>query len=233
MFYARVATGFVPGGPNVAPFNVPPGTVPETYNESTTTNYEIGYKGTLIDGRLTAEVAAFLIEWDDIQMSQAFGTYSMIVNGETAVSQGVEWAFNYVPMPGLTLGFTGAYTDAHLTADAPNASDGDRLPVTPEWQAALSGDYEWPVSANYSAFVGADWRYIGDREAEFAAVRQELPSYSLVDLRTGIRTDHWTLGLYAKNIADEDAIFYVINRGRQSSYIATPRTIGVEFTVDF
>jgi iron complex outermembrane recepter protein len=237
MIYARYATGFVPGGPNVAPFGVPPGTIPPTYESSTTTNYELGIKTTLLDNTLTLDLALFQIDWEAIQLSQAFGIYNAIANGGTAVSKGVEWAINYAPVEGLTLGFSGALTNARLTADAPNGgTDGERLPVTPELQTAVSADYEWPMFG-VQGFVGADWRYVGDRFAEFTpGTRQELPSYSIVDLRTGIDTDSWRLGFFVKNVGDEEAISYVQTETamtQQRVFVSTPRTIGVEFSTDF
>src|SRR5690606_1301232 len=41
--YARIASGFRPGGPNVLPPGVPEG-VPLTYDSDSLTSYEIGFK---------------------------------------------------------------------------------------------------------------------------------------------------------------------------------------------
>jgi hypothetical protein len=53
MIYGRVASGYLPGGPNVALPGVPP-----QVQSSRLTSYEIGIKGTLIDPRVAFELAA-------------------------------------------------------------------------------------------------------------------------------------------------------------------------------
>lgn len=237
MLYARVASGFVPGGPNVAPLNAP---VPPTYGSSTTTNYEVGFKGALLDKRLTVELAAFQIDWEDIQLYRTFGIYTALANGGTAVSRGFEWAFNYVPIDGLTLGFNGAYTDAHLTENTPPGTggfEGDRLPGSVRWQTAVSADYRWPMFG-VTGFVGADWRYSGDRFADFtAATRQHMDSYNIVDLRAGVEAERWTVSVYAKNVGDTYAVGYVFPETgsvtQQRAFLINPRILGVEFSANF
>lgn len=250
MLYARVASGFVPGGPNDEGFTVP---VPHTFGPSKTTNYELGLKSSLLDHHLTVELDVFQIDWKKIQLIATVGGYSSLTNGGSAKSDGVEWNFAYVPISGLTLDLNGAYTHAYLTEDAPasvGGLDGDRLPITPLVQASASGNYERTLFGDYSGFAGVNFRYIGSRFAEFEAAgagpRQEMPSYHIVDLRAGIETDHWSLAAYAKNVGNVFAIDYLSDEtlpgllvspagggGPQSATVYTPRTIGVELTESF
>jgi iron complex outermembrane receptor protein len=100
MLYARIAEGFVPGGPN----NTFPGsTLPSSYKSSTTINYEAGIKSTLLDNRLTVELSVFYIDWRDIALSVTIDGLSAYDNAGTARSQGAEWNFVYAPLSGLTL----------------------------------------------------------------------------------------------------------------------------------
>jgi len=250
MVYARIASGFVPGGPNDQGFTVP---VPPTFGSSTTVNYELGLKSSLLDKRLSVEFSLFEIDWKKIQLAAVVGGYSSLTNGGTAKSQGFEWDFTYVPVGGLTLDFNGAYTKARLTEDVPasvGGLKGDRLPITPEWQASASASYERPLVGDLSGFAGVNWHFTGSRYGEFeepgAGPRQKLRSYQIVDLRAGIETQRWTLAAYVKNVADSHAITYVTDEtrsgllvspyggnGPQSAFIVTPRTIGLEFTANF
>lgn len=248
MVYARVAEGFVPGGPNDEGFTVP---VPPTYEASTTINYEIGIKNTLLDNHLTVELSAFQIDWRKIQLVATVAGYSSLANGGTAKSQGLEWNFSYVPVKGLTLDINGAYTDARLTQDSPGSVgglDGDRLPITPLWQGSASANYERPLFGAYMGFAGVSWRFTGSRYAEFEpdSPRLKLPSLRIADLRAGIETQRWTLAAYVKNVGNTVAISYVDDEtlpglgvipyggaGPQSAYVALPRTIGAELTVNF
>ena len=63
MLYARIASGYTPGGPNVLPPNVPAGT-PFTYKSDSTVNYEVGLKGNTPDRRFSYDVAVFLVDWE-------------------------------------------------------------------------------------------------------------------------------------------------------------------------
>ncbi|MDE2493503.1 MAG: TonB-dependent receptor, partial [Alphaproteobacteria bacterium] len=167
MLYARVATGFSPGGPANA---VPSAPVPPFYKASTTTNYELGVKSSMLDGALITEFDAFTVHWSNIQLFAYINGYGTYANGGTARSDGAEWSVNYTPLSGLTLGFNGSYTDARLTEDTPanvGGKTGDRLPSSPMWETSFSASYEQPLFADYSSFEGVDWHYTGSRMAEF------------------------------------------------------------------
>lgn len=243
MIYGRVATGFVPGGGNNVPILAPP-TLPRSYTSSTTTNLETGIKGRFLDGRMTLEVSAFDIEWQDIQIAASFGGVSTTLNGGTARSSGVEWNIGATPLTGLSLNLNGAYTRARLTEDLPasiNGLDGARLPGSPRLSSSFSANYERPLTSRLSGFVGLDWRYAGDREGEFTATgpRQRMSSYEMVDLRIGVAADRWKLTAFVKNVGDELAISSVSSStlagefGPQMANIYQPRTYGLTVTADF
>jgi outer membrane receptor protein involved in Fe transport len=232
--YLRVASGFVPGGPNDA---LPGSPLPETFHSSTTTNYEGGIKGAAMDGRLNYDFDVFDVEWKDIQLIAAINGLYGVTNGGAARSRGVEGAVSYVPIHGLFLSANAAYTDARLTQDTPasvNGIAGDRLPESPFFSSTLSASYEHPLSSAIVGFGGIDWHYTGDRLSEFAvgAPRQTLPSYSMVDLRAGVRVKAYELTLYVKNAGDARAISEVsaetVNGlNAYSASLVTPRTIGL------
>jgi outer membrane receptor for Fe3+-dicitrate len=239
MLYARVAKGFVPGGPNdVVP--TASGVAP-TYTSSTTVNYEMGIKSQLLQKRLTVELDVFDIEWRDIQLQALINGFGVVANGGTARSRGTEWSVGYMPLDGLTLGANGAYTDAYLTQATPasvNGHVGDRLPAAPLWGTSASADYERVLYGDYSGFAGVNWRFTGTRYADFSAAgpRQMLPSYNIVDARAGVETHRWSVALYVKNIGNRLAINYIQpetgagGAGPQSAWVYTPRTLGVTVT---
>jgi iron complex outermembrane recepter protein len=241
MLYARVATGFVPGGPNDA---IPNATVPASYSSSKTINYEIGLKNSLLDQRLTSELSVFHIDWRDIQLTALVNGFGEITNGGRAQSDGVEWNLNYAPLRGLALNLNGAYTDARLTEATPasvNGLPGNRLPSSPLWQASASADYERTLKGNLSGFAGASWRFTGARFADFSATgpRQEMPSNNIVDLHLGLEARIWSVALFVKNVGNKLAINYVqpetLNggAGAQSATVYMPRTVGATLTVKF
>jgi outer membrane receptor protein involved in Fe transport len=242
MVYARVATGFRPGGPNALPPLAPP-SVPRQYGPDNTINYEVGVKSTQLDGRLSIDVAAFYVDWNKIQLLEQVQGFGINGNGGKARSDGVEWTFGWLPMTGLTLSWTGAYTDAVLTSPAPgvNGNAGDPLPYAPKWSTSLDGQYEWPAFGAYRAFVGGTWSYVGSRRTDFGSSLQEfingpvtqvtLPSYDTFAVRLGLENDRYRVELWGKNLGDSRGISAYASSGApgiegEAAYIY-PRTFGI------
>ncbi len=221
MIYGRVASGYRPGGPNqtIPPATLPtdtPGTTPSTFGSDSTINYEIGYKGLLLDKKLSVDITGFYIDWKDIQVSttvrRGFTGYAPTVNAGKATSKGFEWNFGLTPVRGLKLGWLGAYTDAHLSQDVPaiNGIAGVQLPYVPKWTSTVSADYEWPIMDDFRANIGASYSYIGKRLTNFsfnpALASVELPHYSQVNLQAGIQNDTYSFQVYAKNVGDSRGV---------------------------
>jgi iron complex outermembrane receptor protein len=242
MVYARVATGYRPGGPNAQPIAPPPG-FPQEYGADKTVNFELGVRSTQLDGRLSIDVAAFHVAWKDIQLFEVVDNLGVNANGGKARSQGVEWTFAYVPVHGLTLGWTGAYTDANLTSPAPavNGNSGDPLPYAPKWGTSLDAEYDWDLFANMKGFVGGAWSYVGTRSTDFASSptggQLELPSYNTFEARVGIDSAHYRVMLYGKNLGDKRGISSYVDADAPGPAgeltVIQPRTIGVTLTAKF
>ena len=238
MLYARIASGFVPGGPNDALPGLP---LPKTFHSSSTTNYELGIKGNAGRGRASYDVDIFDVEWDDIQLLAAINNAYGLVNGGAARSRGLEGDVSYIPTAGLRVGLSAAYTDARLTQDTPASFGGvagDELPLSPYVSTTVSAEYRLPLWSNVSGFGGVDWHYEGDRmsEFEFTLPRQTLPAYSMLSLRAGVTFKSYTLTAYVKNALDVRAISSIQTEavpGVLSAAVATPTTVGVTLAGSF
>lgn len=234
MAYARVASGYQPGGPNV----VVPGVPPEVAADKLT-NYEVGLKTTLDDRRLQVDVAAFYIDWTAIQVNHSNGVVSYLVNGGTASSEGFELSTLYMPVEGLRLGLNAAYADAKLTEDVPsiNGVSGDPLPYVAKWTGSATADYAFLQRAGWTARVGGGLRLTGKRESDLAHSPYALPlsSYGALDLNAEVSNDRWTIRLFSKNVTNR--VVYVsefpVNNGLTGATTQVegvplePRTIGV------
>jgi iron complex outermembrane receptor protein len=241
MLYARVAEGYAPGGPNAQLAGT---NFPTTYNSSTTINYEAGIKSGWLNGALTAELSAFDIHWRDIQLEAVINGEGGVASGGGARSSGAEWNLAYIPIQGLTLDFNGAYTDARLTAATPasvGGEPGDRLPGVARWGMSAGAEYKKPLFTSYQGFVAVDSRFTGNRYSDFVvgSPRQDIPSFNIVDLRAGLEAAHWSVTLYAKNVANKIAINYVTaetlagGNGPQDASLYPPRTIGLSVTAKY
>jgi outer membrane receptor protein involved in Fe transport len=242
MVYARVASGYRPGGPNVIPPGAP-ATVEAQYGADKTTNYELGARSTLLNASLSLDVALFYVDWKNIQLFEVVDGFGINGNGGTASSKGLEWTFGYVPFHGLTLQWTGAFTDAKLTSDAPalDAVSGNELPYAPKWSTTLDGDYAFPLFSNFKGFVGATFSFIGNRFSDFASStattpgQLDLPSYNTTALRFGVESDVYRVSMYVKNLSDSRGITDYAASGAPYNEVTViqPRTIGVVLSAKF
>ncbi|MEO7066849.1 MAG: TonB-dependent receptor [Rhodanobacter sp.] len=243
MAYARIASGFRPGGPNV---NVPPGLgAPLTFGPDKLVSYELGLKSTLLDKRMTLDVSGFYIDWDKIQLTTTAGGFVFLGNGGKARSQGVEANWQYAAARGLVLSANATWTDAQLAADTPEGLygyKGDALPWVPKWNANVGVDYDFPIAGSWSGFIGGNYRYIGARKTDFQAEpgpRFDVPGYNRVDLHAGLYYDKWTFQVYVKNLNDNRGISSVSSETTSAfgspfdAVYVTPRTVGLSATVNF
>ena len=235
MIYSRIATGYQPGGPNVALPDVPP-----TVDSSQLTSYEVGMKANFNDDRLLLDAALFYIDWDDIQIVDANDTTSWLVNGGKAKSQGIEISTSFKATDRVQLGMNVTYTDATVSGDVPalGGSDGDRLPYVPELAASATADFFFPVGSEWEGRVGGGFRWQDDRLTELESNPDaiKLDSSSVFDLNADVGNDHWTFRAYAKNLTDERSYSNIdaALSGQTEHLGATPiqpRTYGLE--VDF
>lgn len=250
--YARAAKGFRPGGPNVLPPNPPAGT-PTSYGSDSVMSYEIGYKSLSKDGKLSFEVAAFHIDWKDIQLLAVVNGFGVNTNGVGATSNGVELNATLRPVQGLRLSANGAYNKARLDGDTSplvGGMKGDRLPFSPKFTLGLMADYRWAVGATSQAFVGASLRHLSDQSASFDAAyrtahgrQREVPSYNVVDAHAGLELGSWTLEAYGKNLGNSRGKvstaaqtangMNVAPGGAINTGVIAPRTLGFTVTKEF
>ncbi|MBY8822913.1 TonB-dependent receptor domain-containing protein [Sphingomonas colocasiae] len=237
MVYARVASGYRPGGPNP----ILPG-VPRQVDADTIVNYEAGFKGDLFDRLLHVEVSAYRIDWKNIQVeAKTEQNLSYGANGGRARSQGVEFAAVLQPAKGLTLGFNTAYTDAFLTEAVPDEgwANGARLPAAPSWTRSLTASYGFAIGGEWRGELGAGYRYIGKRRNSVEGTEQGLilSAYDAIDLQAGISSGRWNFGLYVRNLTDRRAYtngaLIATFRDYVSSVVLQPRTIGLSLDATF
>jgi len=242
MVYARIASGYRVGGPNVG---VSPGT-PTEFGSDRTVNYEVGLKSSLLDRRLYLDMSAFYITWDQIQLTALNALdESYVINGGSAVSRGVEFAGTLRPIEPLTIAANFAVTDAHLTADAPNAIyalSGSRLPYSARFTSQLSADYTVPLATNWLGVAGLRYATVGKRYSDFtgdsSVPRFVLPFYDVLDFHSGVTHDNYTASFYIKNLTNErgmlgDSSLTLSNIGPYAVTVIPPRTYGLSLTMTF
>jgi iron complex outermembrane receptor protein len=243
MVYARLASGYRPGGPNIpSPGN------PSAFAPDKTFDYEIGTKASFLGDTLSVDASVYYIDWKNIQLGLVNPATQITYtgNGSAAKSEGVELSITSKPVAGLTLAGWIAWNEAVLTKAIPNAGvdgvvfgfPGDRLPQSPRISGYISANEEFRLSGAATGFMGGSVNYIGGREDVFSSAspqRQYLPPYARVDVLAGVKFEPWTTTLYVNNAADRRGLISggLANIIPYSYYYIQPRTVGISLSRKF
>jgi iron complex outermembrane receptor protein len=256
---AQVARGFRLGGIN-DPLNVTLCSAADrviyggqpTFKDEKVLNYELGAKTAFAGGRVTFNASVFYSDIDNLQViADAGSCSSRIVLNAQAQAVGTEVELFARPTENWDFGISATYVNAEITKSRLDATgapiagirDGNRLPTSPEFQAAVSATYTWPFSNAMDGFVnftgqhvGSSYTQLADQEAPFGCVGcagapgffafgnptisqftfdPELPSYEIGNLRFGVKTSGWEAAAFVNNLWDERA-FLSLDRERGS-----------------
>jgi iron complex outermembrane recepter protein len=248
--YATAARGYRPGGPNVG---LPTGigctlnnAYSPLYQPDTVWNYELGAKSEFLDRKLSIDLAAYRIDWKNVQqaVTDPGCGYEFVANVGTAQSKGVEAEINFKPVQSLLVTASGSYDHAEFTSidsaflSAAAVQVGEAVPGVPRQKFNLGGEYT-ALIADHTGYLRLDWSHLGNVPAGFGynAVR---PAYSALDAALGVRAGHYDLSLYGHNLTNSNGILEILE-GTTSSFgntfatrISTPpRTIGVDLKMHF
>ncbi len=239
MVYATVSEGYRPGGLNRDPGLV--GTVGTIeFTPDVLTNYEVGWKMMLADGRARFNGAFYFSDWEDVQYTiYAFSLSACcgnVYNLADATIRGFEADITALVSDQLTLSAALAYNDGETDGDFVLANgtlpvpDGTELPNVPEWKGNVSARYEFNLS-DFDAYWQAAWMYTDGSFNEIRpSARSPQDSYSLLNLRAGIRKGDWGIDAFVNNATDEVADIYVAPRPYEPSITTNrPRSYGLKY----
>ncbi|MGH8237499.1 MAG: TonB-dependent receptor, partial [Steroidobacteraceae bacterium] len=246
LLYAQANEGFRPGGANQV-IALPVALQP--YEADSLWNYEVGVKSSWLEDRMTLNVAAFRIDWDNMQVTATTpnGAVSFISNASASQIDGLELETLALVSQNLELSFAAAYLDAKLsenvTAGIPVAFpglEGDRIPNVPKFSASIAAEYQHALGASLQGSVRVDASYVA---TTFSELRPNNPFYEVIEdytianlrLRVASLASNWNADLFVNNVLDEVAIGRVLSGpfGRDLAFSAPPRTIGVNLAKKF
>ena len=251
MLYATYAEGFRSGGNNEPDFTT--GTVFPGFQSDSLKSYEIGFKGSFLDGSLQLDAAAYYMDWSDLQArvlaSAATGNFLILGNVGSADIKGFEMGALLRPQQAqnLTLGGNLTLLSAELSEGFPVGTNafpgqkGDRIPDVPEVSGNLYAELVIPVLGNWEAITRFDYSYVGK---SFRAFRPEDPTYrkqgdySLANARVSFEDgEKYRVAVYVDNIFDENEVVthFVDASQRRPDQVTglQPRTIGVSLGYKF
>jgi len=251
LLYGTISSGFKSGGFNGANSNTTQQLKP--YKEEKLTSYEIGFKSTLLDGRMQLNGAAFYYDYKDKQEQDAAVTFVGNISGLTNVPKseikGAELDLSWVPAAGWHVNFGLAYLDTEVIEWEAVDRDASEWPVTvthdvsgielamaPRWSAAGLVSYEWPVGSNLVMEVAGDFSYQDDTTGG-AQPGDATESYAILNARIGIGSDDgkWRVLLWSSNLTDEYyyPAAYQGGNGPWVRSVGMPLTYGVTLFYNF
>lgn len=147
----------------------------------------------------------------------------MVANVGDAEQLGLELDFKAAPTENWDLGFNMTYVEAETSEDFivnEPVPKGTRLPNVPELKYSAFLQYTWPTQIMSGSDIylrgqytsqSDSWNQLEDYEAEelvSARGKFKQPSFSIADLRVGIRSAAWTFEAFVDNLTDERAVLY-------------------------
>lgn len=251
--YGRFATGF--RAPSVQG-RVLFGDAVTVAQSETLQSFEVGMKSQLLDDRLRLNIAAYILEMSDQQLTAGSGTANanQLINADSTKGSGLEMDAEWLATENLsfTLGMSFNQTEiddpnlsvlpcgAPCTVLDPTGSfpgsvslDGNDLPRAPEWTANFVARYVKPMS-NGDLVLQTDWVY-RDEYSMFLYDSREFHADSFLEggVNVGYVTEKWEVGVYGRNITDELKLIAAIDFNNLEGIINEPLTYGIEATFRF
>ncbi|MDK2760779.1 MAG: TonB-dependent receptor [Sphingopyxis sp.] len=222
-----------------------------SYQPEYVTSYEAGVKSTLFDRRLTLNLAAFRIDYRDIQVTATTPDLpGFVLNLADARFTGFEAEARAILGGGFTANLSAGYTRKQLTSVAPGtvSSDGTNaaVPITtssvlpgPTWQLNGQLAHRFELKNGGRVDTSFDVHY-ESRESNSVANYDIIyqPSYAEAEARIAYTwpNDRFTLALGARNLFDKQYFTTkTLSSASAAVYgtLARPREVYAQFTYRF
>lgn len=236
-FYATYGTGFRPGAFNLTPVSAD--TIP--YDEETAQNFEVGFRASLMDGKLSINGALFYMPQDNVLITQSTPlAQSFYANVGTSTTKGLELEVLARPTSwlsgGVSLGLLDARFDkATVNAGLPNAFvlDDKLLPYTRRGSINAMINIDAPVTESLDFIASSVFRFEwGGVLGDYVGVLNPYPAYNKIDLQAGLQLRNKTrLTVGVKNLLDEHVPQFYFYNGAQT--VTPGRTFSIDLSHRF
>ena len=199
-------------------------------DEETSDSFEVGFKSQFADNRIQVNASAFQVTYDGFQANNFVLLNGAVVTNLTNAGQvrstGFELDVLANPVEGLDLFGSVAYADAKVRrfnpnplTNAPDARDGTKLPLAPEWSWNIGAAYETPFNffgGDAKVYLRTSFNHVGK---QFSDLGQSGPidSYGLWNASVGYSDaeDNWRLTFIMRNITDDSYVLLNTSAGQR------------------
>lgn len=165
-----------------------------SFKDEKLTNYELGAKAGLADGRVWMTVSAYHAAIDNLQVPILAGTCSsrIVFNVPKAHTDGIEFELATQPTDNLKFGLSASYNDSKLdstitSTDSNNVTTvvaglkkGNRMASVPKFQMSANATYSWALTQSLTGYVTTVFQHIGDR---YTQVPDQVPGFGTFTVR--------------------------------------------------
>ncbi len=215
----------------------------DEYDKEVTDSWEIGAKTMWADNRLRLNGAFFSTTIDDNQFFEffagPFGLMRVVTTIEKVKISGFEADFNWAVSDSFRLYGGLGLLDSEIKENINRPfSVGNDVPQAPEETYNLGGQFDLPISDNWSMMARLDWAYVGEMwfhtlqdqtdddgniigtptiwQAFFGPginsdmSRAKRDAFSTVNARLSFSNQNWIFTIWGRNLTDEDYLQEVI-----------------------
>ncbi len=232
MTYASFAQGFRSGGVQFFDTEAFFG-LPNAFDSEDLSTWEVGAKGVLGDGTFRYEVAAFFMDYENIQIyfSNPLG-FQAFANGGAAEVRGFEFQGSLRLSESFYLEASYGLNDGEYTEDTLTHRSGEPMDSVPEFTFSVSADYTFGLPAGLTGHARADYMASDDTEVNirgFGYTEESQTNDGLVtlNLRVGALRDNWSVHFFVENLTEEENVLGRPIGALADYYLQQPRTMGI------
>ncbi|MFL6620515.1 MAG: TonB-dependent receptor [Povalibacter sp.] len=238
--FATLSRGYKAGGFNLGQAAA----IKERFAPEYLWSLDIGAKGEWFERRLYADLTAFYMRRDDMQVATGIqldpigdpNSYLFFTdNASGGRNSGIETSIRWRATQQLEVGGSLGLLHTRYSGFRPEGKDVSNRDQAhaPEYQLALNATWRSPLGL----MARVDFAAIDDYYFDVPPNDQRASAYTLTNLKLGYETDHWSVYLWSRNLFDEDyAIrgFYFGNEppnfeNKLYTQLGEPRQVGLSF----
>ena len=205
------------------------GAIPEPlpfYDPEYTKNYEVGLKMMLADNRVRLNLAAFQMDYDDMQVTAVapFGLIgaattkdnlgdAQIRGFEAELTAAITENFVVNASLGILDDEIKSVTGGTLVSGSFTITDDNDLPMTPDYSGSLGAQYTFSLGSIGQLVARADYAFKDDYYTRIENIKEtEETNYQVLNasIRYLSPDQRWEVGLWGRNVTDE--VYYKARR---------------------
>ena len=222
MAYLTVSKGFEPGGWVGIAGGAPPVYGPNGektlagFDPEEAIQYELGWKGSLADGRVQATAALFFIDYDNRQFEFIVPNPSgdgTLIDGienigdseQTGIELGLTWQANDYLQIAAAYGYIDAEWDSNtILPDGSANLGGQTPPQIIEHSTTVTANFQMPAFGGFDFIANLQLSHNGTMEGgKPSGGTVENPEFTVMNVQAGLASSNWEFMLNLDNAFDE------------------------------